>query len=264
MRFKTTSMTTCLCVVALSTLRGQTDRAPWQSGELGIFASVVQSEQLNATASPLTFRGRGYDAAADYRDALDGGRFMLALSADGGVRQVASNESAASATERVTQASLTGALLRQFARDSSARSFGAGIAMDVDFSMTAHRYADPTRRVADFLAAFMTLGPAASWRERIGGGSALLQVTMPMIALADHPYSDTRSDYSPTDIRVTGLRTLRGINGALTYMPGERRHVGIGYAYRFSLLDYADVQPLRSASQSFAIGIVTRFGRGAR
>ena len=264
MRFKTTPMTACLCVIALSTLRGQIDRAPWRSGELAIFAGIAQSEQLNATASPLTFRGRGYDAAADYRRALDGGRLVLAIAADGGVRQVATNDPAASATERVTQSTVTTTLLRRLTRDTSTRGFSAGLAMAVDFSLTAHHYTDPSRRVADFLAGFVTLGPAASWRERLGGGSALLQVTTPMAALVDHPYSDTRSGYSPTDIHLTGFRSLRGVSGALTYSPAEHRRVGVVYAYRFSLLDYADVQPLRSASQSLAIGIVTRFGGGTR
>jgi hypothetical protein len=84
-----------------------------------------------------------------------------------------------------------------------------------------------------------------------------------VIALADHPYSDTRSSDSPTTLRFAGFPSLRGLNGALTYAPAEHRRVGVVYAYRFAVRDYADVQPLRTASQSLAIGIVTRFGRGA-
>jgi hypothetical protein len=269
MRMTTTPMTACLCVAALFSVRAQVEGAPRRNGELAVYAGIAQGEQLNATASPLTFRGRGFDGAVDYRRALRGERFVFAISANGGMRSVTTidgsgSSAAAAGSERITDGRITASLLRRFGGDSTGRGFAAGVAVATDLAVTAHRYADPTRHVSDFLAGFAMIGPSVSWRQPIGGGAARAQISVPLVALADHPYSDLRSDYSPTSVRFAGPGTLRGLSGAVTYAPADRRRAGVVTAYRFSLLDYADVQPLRAVSQSLSVGVVVRFGGASR
>ncbi len=53
---------------------------------------------------------------------------------------------------------------------------------------------------------------------------------------------------------------MRALNGALTYAPASLGRVGLLFSYRFSILDYRDAQPLRTASQSFSIGLTRYLG----
>ncbi len=83
---------------------------------------------------------------------------------------------------------------------------------------------------------------------------------MPVIALVDHPYTALTDRRAGVDFRFATLDGFRGLNGSLAYATDERRRVGLIYAYRFEFLRYDDVQAVRTASQAFSIGLVTRFG----
>ena len=51
---------------------------------------------------------------------------------------------------------------------------------------------------------------------------------------------------------------------AISYLPPNRDRVGLTYTYRFSVMRYSDLQPVRSASQSLSVGAVVRFGATRR
>ncbi|MEO6878898.1 MAG: hypothetical protein ABI205_10480 [Gemmatimonadaceae bacterium] len=261
MRLMTTPMTACFCVTALLRLQAQEGRDALSKSELSVFAGIGASAQLNAAASPLRFHGRGPDIATEYRRTLRSDRLELSIAASGAARSVMAAE-LVTATERLTAGRVGASVLRQFACDSSRRVLGVGVAAGADLSLTNHQYANPSQSTGDYLAAFATLGPAASWRERVGGAEAQLQVSAPLVALVDRPYSALKRNDAPTSVRVASLGSFRGIRGELSYAPAERRRTGIVYAYRFTVAEYADVQPLRTASQSLTVGVVRRFGRG--
>ncbi len=263
MRLVTTPMTACLCATALLRLQAQGGSQASPKSELAVFAGIGESAQLNATASPLAFHGRGPDVAAEYWRTFRGGRLELSVAADGTARSVMAAETVSS-TERLTTGGVHSSVLRQFAHDSSRRILGVGVEAGADVAVTNHRYANPSQSTGDYLAAFATLGPVASWRERIGGAVAHVQLSTPLVALVDRPYSTLKRNDAPTSLRVAGVGSFRGVRGELSYAPAERRRIGIVYAYRFAVADYADVQPLRTASQSLTIGVVRRFGRLAQ
>jgi hypothetical protein len=62
------------------------------------------------------------------------------------------------------------------------------------------------------------------------------------------------------DFRFASLDKLRGLNGSLAYSTDQRRRVGLTYTYTFGILRYDDIQAVRTTSQSFSVGLVTRFG----
>jgi hypothetical protein len=133
-----------------------------------------------------------------------------------------------------------------------------GVALAAGATLTSHHYDDPSRRVADFLLGDATLGPAGAATLAIGHSLARLTLTSPLGAIVDHPYSDVRSAYSSSRVRVESFRAVRGLDGAIIFAPASAGRFGLIYAYRLSLLDYADVQPVRTTTHSFSIGIVHR------
>jgi hypothetical protein len=247
-------MTTCLCIAAHGNLRGQTDSV--HSGrDLSVFVGASEGERLDVTASPSRFGGHGVTGGGEYSSALTD-HVALALSFDGDVRSFTTGAASSLATERLSGGDVRGVLTRSLAHSA----FAFGISMTTSVAITMHQYADPTARAEDFLFGYSMLGPAATWGTPIAGGSALLQVTSPVAGLVDHPYSDSHGSYSLSGTRFATASTFRGVDGSATYTPDERRHVGFFYTYHFSLLRYADVQPLSSASQSLSIGVITRLG----
>src|SRR5256885_1844867 len=84
----------------------------------------------------------------------------------------------------------------------------------------------------------------------IGGGLASFDMSVPAIGWVDHPYSDARTTRSRIDARFATASTLRGMDGAVTYSPAALQRFGLEYSYRVRVFHYADVQPLRSVTQS--------------
>jgi len=104
-----------------------------------------------------------------------------------------------------------------------------------------------------------TLEPAVAWTSPIRGGLARVQLTSPLIGLAQHPYSDVRDGSTLSSVRVESVDRLRGATAALSYTSPLRRGFALTYSYRFKHLDYDDVQPFRSTSHGFAIGVTKHF-----
>jgi hypothetical protein len=141
-------------------------------------------------------------------------------------------------------------------------SFSVGVDVATTVAVTTHHYDDPTNNVSDFYIGAVTLGPSATFRHAIGGGIAAFRLSVPAVGLVDHPYSDARTADARVDARFATANVLRGIETSVSYAPAATARFGIEYAYRLHMLDYADVQPLRSVSQSLSIGVVRRFGAG--
>jgi hypothetical protein len=261
MRFTTiTPMTVWFCVAALRLAAAQVDTTPDTRSELAVFGGVTQGARSDATVSPSTFTGFGYGARVEWSGALAKG--WCATGALGGsalALYTGKNEGTAllpAPAERVYSGGLTGTVLDRLVGSRSTAAVLAGLSARGAWSTTEHRYADPTGRVADFVLANAAGGPTVVSERSIADGLARLEVSLPLLNLVDHPYSETRAGDRGPHFRLASPRTFRGFDGALRYASAPGRHVALVYAYRLSWLSYADVQPVSAVTQSLSVGVV--------
>lgn len=248
---------------------GQSDSAsrrtalPSGTTELTINAGLSQRRQLDETASPLVFGGSGFDAAARLTRTI-GSSFTLSAEIAGGLDRLGSAETAAH--ERVVDGDASLSLdRRMFGSEQTARgavSFGASLAADLTSNL--HQYATAASPSAAFLMMSASIGPEAAWRARVGPGRAVVTLRAPVIALVDHPYSEDKAGYTPVSFQTATPTSLRRLDGVVKYTPDRLRRSGLTVDYRFSLLRYDDVQPLRSATQGLSLGIATWLGTPGR
>jgi hypothetical protein len=243
---------------AMSAAIAQRDSLPSSSRDrLSIVAGFADSQRRDAAVSPLTFGGVGYSSAVDYRHVGD--RMVVAVTATWDAQRSRPQDDVIAASERVAQGALRVATLRRIG-DGRPWVLAAGISTAAWGSGTEHRYADPTASRANFLSAFVTLGPTLAIGRSIAGGALRFDFDAPALGFADRTYSVAKTDYSPVQLRVIGPRELHALNGATSYATSPHRGFGVIYAYRFSVLNYRDAQPLRAASQAVSIGLTRSVG----
>jgi len=248
----------CLLVAVARAASAQSDAtfAPVPPHQLTIFAGATQSARLEATASPRTFGGPGISAALDYRGTM-GSLWTVGASVGAGYRRLSPLDGPKSGTQQLFDGDVRASLMRRL----SARSgFSVGLASTTNYTYTEHRYPEPTGRVSHFVFGATALGPAVAYSRSVGRGAVGVELSSPMIGMVSHPYSDNRTGDGLSRIRVATAADLRGVNGTLRYAPPMKGDWGMVYAYRFNLLDYKDLQPVRSASHSLSIGITRRLG----
>ena len=227
---------------------------------VSIVAGFADGQRRDVVVSPLTYAGTGYAASAAYDRIRD--KSTVAIVATWDAQRFRPQSGVSASTENVLQGELRAAALRTLNGDR-AWTFSAGAAASVRVVGTEHWYPAPYDSRAGFVAGFATVGPSAQVRRSIGDGTAQLELDAPVFGFSDRTYSETKSNQTPLDIRRVGPGELRTLNGAVSYAPAPLGRVGLIFAYRFSLLNYRDAQPLRSASQSFSIGLSRYFGGGA-
>ncbi len=258
----TASLTTGLLLAAFHAASAQIDTSRSPRHDFAISAGIARTDQLDATASPLAFGGQGSELLARYARRSD--RTLFSIAAGGGMRGLSSTRTAVGAGERLTAGDIAIGLERVVARTPGVSSFSLGAELSGAVNWTAHRYQDPTQAVSNFIIGTVTLGPAATMQRAFGGGVARIGVSVPLVGVVDHPYSDSRGSNAAIQPRFATASSLRGGTLTLAYAPAATRRIGLEYAYRIRVLDYADLQPMRTASQSLLVGIVTRFGGAGR
>jgi hypothetical protein len=255
---KLAPMLACLCFLALRRSDAQTPSTPF-SQSLTATSGLSFGQHLDASSSPIPFSGSGiegrlrYERIAGHWDATiaaDGARHLYTSRADAGT----------SVRERAFDGALTATLLRDLHRDSVS-AFGAGLAVDVQGGLLTHRYADPAATSTDYVNGYALVGPAVRWRHDTFGGATTLRLSVPLVGVAHHPYSDARIDQVAPSFGVVGPRTLRGYDASVGFESSTARRIGIVSEFRVRALDYADLQRARTASTSLTAGIVMRFGR---
>jgi hypothetical protein len=257
---RTAPTTASFLVFAMSNAVAQRDSlTPPFRNRVSIVAGFAGSERRDLAVSPATFAGFGYSTTGTY-DHI-GARTSVSASATFDAQRFRPQDGLIAASERVAEG---GARLHVARRFGEVDGFAvwAGATAGIDAVGTEHRYSDPSGSRASFFAAFATLGPAFVIERRIGGGCARLSADAPLAGLVDRSYSAARTGYSPVALRRVGPNELRGFDGVTSYTTAARRRVGLLYAYRLSVADYRDAQPLRVARQSLSIGLWRRFGGG--
>jgi hypothetical protein len=230
-------------------------RAP--RDRVSIVAGFADGQRRDVVVSPLTYLGSGYAASAAYDHF--GAHSAVAVVATWDAQRLRPQGDVNQATELVMQGGLRGAALRSVG-DDRGWTFSAGASAGLWGIGTEHRYPAPYESRAGFFAAFATVGPAAELRRPFLGGAARLELDAPVFGFSDRSYSETKTDQPLWDLHRVGPREMRALNGALTYAPAPLGRVGLLFSYRFSMLDYRDAQPLRTASQSFSIGLTRYWG----
>ncbi len=257
---RTAPTTAGFVLFAVSTAFAQRDTlSSTPRDRLSIVAGFADSQHRDMSVSPLTFNGAGYNASVRYEHFSAHSNFTVLGSWD--AQRLRPLDASVDASERVMQGGIRAAEMHSFG-DSRAWTFSAGASAAAWAIDTDHRYADPDASHAGFIATFATLGPAVSVRRAIGGGAAQLELDAPLFGFSDRSYS-VAQDQSVFDLRRIGPREIGAVNGAITYAPAPLGRLGLSFAYRFSFLNYRDAQPLRTASQSFSIGLSRYFGRGS-
>jgi hypothetical protein len=243
----------CLPVLAASRLGAQATACAPTS--VVISAGIGQSDRVDMTASPTQFGGRGLDLAADIEQAR--GAFCVVAGGRAGAKTLSAVTPSA-ASEHLMDGDAHVAVLRAVAGSApSRRVLALGVDIRATLALTEHAYADPAHTVAEFRLATLSVGPVLRWRERIGNGFAVAQISAPAIAVVDHPYSTMVP--SP-DLRLVSIGALRGAEGFIAYEPFPNRAIAPRAAYRVGVLRYDDVRPVRSLTQAITLGVVTRLG----
>jgi hypothetical protein len=225
-------------------------------------AGIGQSDRVDMTASPTQFGGRGLDLSGSVEQSR--GAFCVVAGGRGGAKTLRAVTSS-SAHEHFIDGDTHVAVLRAFGGgESSKRAFAFGAEVRGTLAVTSHAYADLGRTVSEFRLATLSLGPVFRWRERIGSGFAVAQLSSPAFAVVDHPYADVSSARGSPTLRLASVNALRGADLRIAYEPVAYRSMSLRAAYDASVLRYDDVHPVRALTQSLNLGIVKRIGGGAR
>jgi hypothetical protein len=257
----TVPTTACLVFLAAQFASAQVDTLRPRRHELMLVAGVSDGQRLDATASPLQFGGLGSSAVVAYTSTYD--RTAVGASIDGAQRHLSVINGAATASELLSETNAQATWTRRWESPARRGAFSVGADLTASLAVTHHTYTDPAKTASDFALGLVTLGPIVGWSQSIGRGAAQVDVATPLVGVIDHPYSDIRiNDGSVRTVRVANVATIHGLSGALTYAVAARDRLSVLCTYRVRLLHVADVQPLRSVSQTFGVGIVTRWGEG--
>src|SRR6185503_1512400 len=107
-------------------------------------------------------------------------------------------------SERLIDADARISLLKAVGSWGESRNwFAAGIELRANVAATSHTYGDPNRSVAEYRMGFASLGPSALWRLHLGRDAATLQLSSPLVALVDHPYSPVWASDAMPHVRGT-------------------------------------------------------------
>jgi hypothetical protein len=248
----------CLSIVAASHVGAQATACAPTSATLA--AGIGQSDRVDMTASPMQFGGRGLDLSGSFEHSR--GAFCILATGRGGAKTLRA-VSASGASERLMDGDASVAVLRSFGDgESSTRVFAVGAEVRGALALTKHAYADFGRTVSSFRLGMVSLGPVLRWRERIGSGFAMAQLSSPAIAAVDHPYSAVITDGSSPNLRITSVNRLRGGDLLVAYEPFAYRSMSLRAMYNASVLRYDDESPVRALTQSLTLGIVKRLTGG--
>lgn len=239
-----------------------------QSGSSPFSTSVTATSGFTAgrhidmNASPLPFSGTGYDAGLGFRRNFGAlGRWRFETTLDGATRTYTTRLSAGTpANERSYDGRLGLSLVRELS-PSRSNGLGVGLFADVQGGLLKHYYADPSGAISDYVHAVASIGPEVTWRQGIGDGLARFEVGTPLIGLVHRPYSDTRSVRPSPSVDFASLSSLRGVNAGVSYESSLGKRFGVIAAYRLRGLDLTGPSSYRNISNTFSIGVVTRFGR---
>jgi hypothetical protein len=169
------------------------------------------------------------------------------------------------AKERLIDADVGVAVLRRLSGSTESRHwFAAGVELRGSIAATSHAYADPQATVSQFRIGVASLGPAALWRVRLGSNAATVQVSSPLVAVVDHPYSAVWSKNAAPQLKGATIAQLRGLDGAISYSFAPDRRVSTLATYRVSALRYDDFRPVRALTQSFSVGLRVRLSQDRR
>ena len=209
-----------------------------------------QSDRVDMTASPMQFGGRGLDLSGSFEHSR--GAFCVLATGRGGAKTLRA-VTASTASEHLMDGDASVALLRSFGDgESSTRVFAVGAEVRGTLAMTRHAYADFGRTVSSsFRLGTVSLGPVLRWRERIGSGFAMAQLSLPAIAAVDHPYSAVDTDGSATNVRLASVNRLRGADLRAAYEPFSYRSMSLRAMYNASVLRYDDVSPVRASTSTW-------------
>jgi hypothetical protein len=249
----------CLSIFAASRIDAQATACSPTRATLA--AGIGQSDRVDMTASPTQFGGRGLDLSASFEQSR--GAFCLAFDGRGGAKTLRA-VTASLASERLIDGGASVAVLRAVGSGQSARrAFAFGAELRGTVAVTRHAYADVRRTVSEFRLGTVSVGPMLRWRERIGGGFAVAQLSSPALAVVDHPDSAVIPGSASPDFRFASINTLRGGDLRVSYEPFSSRSMSLRATYDASVLRYDDVRPVRSLTQSLNLGIMKRIGRSA-
>jgi hypothetical protein len=234
-----------------------------QSADCGLPASlyaaagVAQHDQVDATIAPEQFEGRG----GDYTFGLDfsADRFCLLTTARGGAHSLTAVRNSLGREDLIDGGGSI-ALLRAIS-SPRALTFFAGAELRADVSDTRYAYSNPQQTESEFRLGVATLGPAVMTRLVLGHSAATMQLSSPLAALVDHPYTALWSGNSGPAVRAVSLNALRGVNATLAYTFNVTRSIGFRASYSAALLRYDDSRSVRTLTQSLAAGARVAIGR---
>jgi hypothetical protein len=256
---KTAPTMACLCLVAAhASAQAPSASSAQYTQSFAATSGVSLSQHLEASSSPIPFRGTGVDGRLRYERIA--GHWDATIALEGARRGYSSRADAGTSVhERAYDGALTASLLRSFG-SNPASGFAAGLALDVQGGWLEHQYADPAATASDYVNGYALIGPAARWRHSALGGTAIVRLDVPLFGLAHHPYTDARIDEASPIVRTVGPTVLRGYNASIGYESSAKRRIGFMAEFQAHALDYADVQRSRMASTALTAGLIVRFG----
>jgi hypothetical protein len=219
---------------------------------------VLESARIDETASPVRYAGYGADFTLGWSRTF--AQYSVDATIEGGTRALSPLEGSESASERLTEGSLSVSLLRTLAGATARSDFRAGIRVDGLSSIVEHTYPTVELLRSDYLFAAASLGPAAAWGRTFAGGWLNATIGIPLVALVDHPFTDIRNQGAPLAFRAVSAASYRAVNGGVSFTSTVSRKVGIVYGYRIGVLHYDDEQPVRAVTQSVSVGVVRIVG----
>ncbi len=228
---------------------------------LTVSAGVYQENRRDAADSPLAYSGSGPGGRIDYDwtratrhwyVTLAAGKSTLAPTTS--LQQDVPSQEAFSA---YTIAAGTDWRLRGISPRVGTLSVGVEFATNV--TIAQHLYSGQDLSEQSFDMGTITLAPTVRWTKRFGFGDFGASLSVPLLAWVDHPYADVRFATQFSEIHFASLAQYRQASGALTYAFRPESKYGAIAAYRLSVFDLSDIEPVRRVSQSFSIGVVRRF-----
>lgn len=220
------------------------------AASLSLAAGVAQHDRVDETASPFQFQGRGVALSAAGERSL--GRYCIAMDADDGRTALTAREDEGGAgAERISDADAGASIVRTIA--SRRVHLAAGVAMRGGMETTTHAYADLEHIVSWYRLGTLSLGPAMRADARVLDGWAALELSSPLVAVVDHPYTPVYLGDAST-LRVVSATQLRGLDAAIAVVPFARRAIRPVVIFRMHGLRYDDVHPVRALTQTLSVG----------
>jgi hypothetical protein len=245
-----------LFVSAAAPLSAQLDSARSRPA-LRLSAGLAAQSRFDATASPVAFAGDGFGAAATYERQAGGWSIGTTLSA--AEQHLAPTAAGLASRERLSEGWLRATALRPAFFVSRRAALLLGVAGDADVAVTEHGYTDPRATVETFLLGMATIGPAAEWRQWLGGGVASVSGGVPIAGVIEHPYADIKVQNPGVQLRGATVSTLRNANGEVSFTSSRDGRVAMVYAYTVRSTRLMGVQSVRGLSQALSVGVLRRF-----